>query len=268
MSKSFLCLIVFFLTNSLKAQEHQKGEIYIYWGWNRSAYTTSNIEFKGDDYHFTLFDVVAKDRQSPFSFKTYFTPSSITIPQYNLRIGFYLNDKYDISIGADHMKYVMQNNQDVLISGSISKSGTIYDGTYINDTITLAPEFLLFEHTDGLNYENVEIRRSDILFSKGFFRLESRLGAGAGVLIPRTNTTLLANERYDQFHLAGYGLGIIGGLHFSLFKYFFIQFEARSGFIHMPDIRTTMYSSDRATQAFFFGQYNGVFGFNYPLFAK
>lgn len=253
------------LLSTAQTEYHRKGEMYIYWGWNRDLYTHSTLNFSGNDYDFTLYDVKARDRQSPFSAKTYLNPGNMTIPQYNLRIGVYLNDKYDLSIGADHMKYVMQNNQDVLIAGYINQSGTNYDGSYAMDTINLSRDFLMFEHTDGLNYENIELRRSDILFGWPKFRIESRLGAGVGVLVPRTNTTLLNNARYDEFHLAGYGLGIMGGLHFSFFNHFFIQFEAKGGFIHMPDIRTTMDKADRASQHFFFSQFNGVFGANFNL---
>lgn len=247
---------------------HRKGEFYFYWGWNRSAYTKSDIRFHGNSYDFTLDKVIAKDRPSPFDAKIYFNPVKFTIPQYNFRMGIYINDKYDISFGADHMKYVMRNYQDVIINGFIQKTNSIYDGSYDNDTINLTPDFLLFEHTDGLNYENIEIRRSDVLFKRDKFRVETRVGGGLGVLIPRTNTTLLNNERYDEFHLAGYGLGAVGGLHFSFFNHFFIQFEGKVGFIHMPDIRTTIYKSDRASQYFFFGQYNWLLGCNFDLFKK
>ena len=84
-------------------------------------------------------------------------------------------------------------------------------------------------------------------------------------MIPKTNTTLLNNQRYDEFHLAGYGLSLVGSLNFTFYKHFFIQSELKGGFIHMPDIRTTMHSSDKASQHFFFAQYNVVFGFRMNL---
>lgn len=260
-----LVSLLFPVVGLSQTKAHRAGELYAYWGWNRSVYSHSTIRFKGDEYDFKLFAVTAKDRQSPFSANLYFNPVTFTIPQYNLRIGVYLNDKYDLSFGADHMKYVMDNYKDVLIDGYINNSGTIYDGNYEMDTINLSRDFLLFEHTDGLNYENIELRRSDVLYGSKWFRIESRLGVGAGVLVPKTNTTLLNNPRYDEFHLSGYGLGLVGGLHFSFFKYFFIQFEAKGGFIHMPDIRTTRDKADRASQHFFFAQFNGVFGANFNL---
>lgn len=243
---------------------HKKGDLSIYWGWNGSNYTNSDIHFSGNNYNFTLNDVVALDRQSAFDPAIYFNPANMTIPQYNLRIGYFIHDKYQLSIGADHMKYVMRNYQDVTIDGEINV-GTGYDGTYSGETINLKPNFLLFEHTDGLNYENIELRRFDEIIQKKNFSLSLNEGIGAGVMIPKTNTTLLNNQRYDEFHLAGYGLSLVGSLNFTFYKHFFIQSELKGGFINMPDIRTTMNSSDKASQHFFFAQYNVVFGFRMNL---
>ena len=108
-----------------KDQFHRKGSFYFYWGWNKSAYTKSDITFTGNDYNFTLYDVVADDRQSPLSANIYLNPANITIPQYNMRIGYFFNDKYNISFGVDHMKYVMRSNQDPNLAQWATISGTI-----------------------------------------------------------------------------------------------------------------------------------------------
>ena len=248
----------------VKDNYYRKGNFFIYWGWNRAAYTTSDIHFTGNDYDFTLENVVAKDRQSPFSAKLYFSPNTLSIPQYNLRIGYFFHDKYNISIGADHMKYVMEQFQTVKINGTIA-NGTSFDGTYNDSDIEMSEDFLKFEHTDGLNYENIEVRRFDVLFGRKNFSFAANEGLGIGVLVPRTNTTLMNNARYDEFHLAGYGFSTVLALNATFFKYFFVQMEWKGGFIHMPDIRTTMYKSDRASQHFLFSQYNVVFGANFRI---
>jgi len=251
----------------VKENPYKKGNFFIYWGWNRAAYSTSDIHFSGNDYNFTLENVVAKDRQSPFSAKLYFSPNTLSIPQYNLRIGYFFHDKYNISFGADHMKYVMEQFQTVKINGTIA-NGTSFDGTYANDDIEMSEDFLKFEHTDGLNYENIEVRRFDVLFGRKNFSFAANEGLGVGVLVPRTNTTLMNNARYDEFHLAGYGISAVLALNATFFKYFFVQMEWKGGFIHMPDIRTTMYKSDRASQRFLFSQYNVVFGANFRIPSK
>lgn len=260
-----MIILFSFTANAQQTTINRKGSFYIYWGWNRAAYTNSDIHFSGNDYDFTLKDVIANDRQSPFKTRIYLNPKNISIPQFNLRLGYYFRDKYEISIGADHMKYVMKNEQTVNIDGAIHNSGTTYDGDYSGDQIVLARNFLLFEHTDGLNYLNAEIRRTDILYEKPHFAISSQAGLGFGALMPKTNTTLLNNARYDEFHLAGFGTGVVGALNFTFFNYFFVQAEAKFGYINMPDIRTTMSSSDKADQQFCFMQFNGLFGFRYNL---
>lgn len=246
----------------------RKGEFYLYWGWNWEWYGKSDLRFAGTDYDFTLKQVRAQDRQSEFKVKTYFSPSTLTIPQYNVRLGYFFTEKYSLSIGTDHMKYVAQAGQSVQISGQIENSGTQYDGNYTDEEIVVQEGFLQFEHTDGLNYANVELRRSDPVFAVGKMGLNLTTGAGAGIMLPKTNSTLLGNDRYDEFHLAGFGLSALTAVQLTFFDRFFVQSEFKGGFIHMPDIRTTQFSVDKAHQSFLFSQLNVVFGGNFRLNKK
>lgn len=67
----------------------KKGAMFVYWGWNRAAFTNSDIRFKGADYNFTLENVVAHDRPSPLSLD-YINPGTISIPQFNFRLGYFV----------------------------------------------------------------------------------------------------------------------------------------------------------------------------------
>ncbi|MDB4107627.1 hypothetical protein N9595_04100 [Bacteroidia bacterium] len=94
---------------------------------------------KGENYDFTLRDVVAKDKPAEFDINTYFNPENVTILQYNFRIGYYFRDKYHISLGVDHMKYVVQPNQVVKIDGEINDPGNRFNGTYTNEDLKIVP---------------------------------------------------------------------------------------------------------------------------------
>ena len=245
---------------SQQETKSHKGEFYFYWGWNRGWFSQSDIHFQGNDYDFELKDVIGNDRQSAFGFDPYLNPARMTIPQYNFRIGYFISDHYNISIGTDHMKYVVQADQMVKISGNIQNSDTQYDGNYANDDIVIAEDFLQFEHTDGLNYPNIELRRFDEIYRAKNISINLTEGFGIGALYPKTNTTLLNKQRYDEFHLAGYGLAAVVGINLSILKHLFIQTEFKGGFINMPDIRTTLSTADKASQHFFFAQWNYVIG--------
>ena len=246
--------------------DHKKGEFFFAWGYNWSWYSNSDIKFEGENYNFELKSVEATDRQTPFTFEKYFRFNSITIPQYNLRLGYYFKTNYSVSIGIDHMKYVARSGQAVKISGIIENSGTIYDGVYNNKTVLLEEFFLEFEHTDGLNYINAEIRRFDDLFSlHKSIKMNLFYGTGIGFIYPKTNSLLLNNDRYDQFNLAGYGLHALFGVGFTFFKHLIIKTELKGGYVNMSNIRTTLNKSDSASQSFFFGQYNFSLGGSFNL---
>ena len=121
---------------------------------------------------------------------------------------------------------------------------------------TIAQDFLKFEHTDGLNYINSEIRKALPFYKKKLIQGSFLFGGGMGILLPKTNTTLLNNPRYDAFHVAGYGIDGVISVQVNFLKIFFIQAETKIGGIHMPDIRTTMNASDKASQMFLYNQFN------------
>src|SRR5690606_34220025 len=102
----------------------KKGKMFISWGWNRANYSRSDIHFKGRDYNFTLKKVTATDKPTGFDPAIHFNPLKLTIPQTNFKMGYFLNDHYSISFAFDHMKYVMQQDQRVKMSGTIMQSGT------------------------------------------------------------------------------------------------------------------------------------------------
>lgn len=259
-------------TDPAKYTAHNKGKIYVYWGGNRESFTKSDIRFKGADYDFTLYDVVAEDKPKGWHID-YINPARMTIPQTNFRVGYFISDHYNISIGVDHMKYVMAQNRAVDYTGFYPNPGSYGDSTnginseiLPNDQLLLTEEFLTFEHTDGLNYVNTEFSRVDDLSSllklpnTDKFQINITEGVGAGVLYPKTNTKLLGKERHDDFHISGYGVSAKVGLTFTFFKYFFIQTELKGGYINMNDIRTTKDSADSASQEFFFLQRIVAFG--------
>ena len=275
MNKYIIIGILFngFLTANCFAQENQnisrftaknKGKFFVFWGGNREEYSKSDISFRGKDYDFTIYDVVAHDKPVGWHID-YINPVRMTIPQTNFRLGYYISDHYNISIGFDHMKYVMDQNRRVRYSGTYSNFGS-YNEQPLNNELTLSDNFLNFEHTDGLNYVHAEIARVDD-FSKFFkirntdkIQLNLTEGIGGGFLYPRTDATLLGKKRHDEFNVAGYGISAKVGLNITFFKYFFVQTELKGGYINMANIRTTNDIADSASQSFFFLQRIIVFG--------
>ncbi len=244
----------------------QKGQMLIFWGWNRAAYSNSDIHFKGNGYDFTLEKVVAHDRPSDFSYHNYFQLDRVTIPQTNQRFAYFIKDNVAFVLGIDHMKYVMDQHQSVKYSGNITDP--VYAAMVQNGKVDLTNgEFLTFEHTDGLNYINFGLEKYKNIYNKEKFDIVWSYGGGLGPMFPKSNVKLFGNERSDRFHVAGLGLDGRTSLNFVFWKHVVARVEAKAGYINMWDIKTTLNNKpDKASQGFVFGQVN--FGIGYTFNTK
>jgi hypothetical protein len=264
-----------------KYAAHNKGKFFVMWGGNRESYSKSDVNFRGKDYNFTVENMAAHDKPKGWHVD-YINPANMTIPQTNLRLGYFFSDHYSVTIGVDHMKYVMSQDQIANVNGYINlpadDPASIYNGEYNNRPVDMSlggakeggygngeinangPAFLMYEHTDGLNYINTEVARFDDVSNwfglPNIDKVQINLteGLGVGVLYPKTNTTLLGKERHDDFHVSGYGVSAKAGLNVTFFKHFYIQGELKGGYINMQDIKTTTSPDDKASQHFTYFQ--------------
>lgn len=225
----------------------RKGEWFVHWGWNFSWYDTSDLNFKGPGYNFTLKNITAKDRPSKLS-TDYINPLELTTPQFNFRFGYFIKDNYSISLGWDHMKYVMDVPQTVNVDGYINATISdpaiptgAYAGTYNNTPLTVKGDMLKFEHTDGFNYVSTELERYDDIWVAKSQRnmLTMETGVGVGLMIPRTDVRLFGVGENNFWNIAGYGISAKAGLKFHFTKKFYIQNTTKVGFTSLSAIHTT-----------------------------
>ena len=241
--------------------ESNKGKFFIFWGYNFSSYAKSDIHFTGPNYDFTLHDVKAADRPTKLGW-VYVDPGRITIPQFNFHFGYYIKDNYSISLGWDHMKYVMTVPQQLRISGyigdEISDPGIPTGdraGQYDNDLITVDSAMLTFEHTDGYNFASVGFERyDDILVNrKGKQVLTAESGVDVGLLIPRSDVHLFKEGGNHFWNIAGYGASAKIGVHYRFWKGLYLQGNFKTGWTDLYNIRTTgRRGVDKATQQIWF----------------
>ena len=265
----------------------RKGKYFVYWGYNRAAYSPSTIEFKEGWYDFTIHDVRATDAPTnPNS--QYYGLTTFTIPQFNVRVGYYLNDKNFISFGFDHMRYTM-SKQSARLSGHINTGANA--GTYNNTEVVVGEDAEVansgesiieklpggfvtnYEHCDGLNDFTFEAGHLEqIWISKNRKHALCVVGtAGIGGVITDTDADVLGMApRHDMegnkkaYHLAGYSFCTSMGLQFDFCKRGFFLFKVKAGYMNLPDIFTTM-EGGRASQHFTYIEPMGVFGYNFAL---
>jgi hypothetical protein len=226
--KSILILVL--MSNNLLAQSNKKRlhGMYLQWGYNTEWYTKSTIHFNtsvnGVPHNFTIYKAKAHDRADLDAITK--KPIEITVPQYNYRIGFYINKAKSkaIELNFDHTKYIVSNNQKLRAKGNIGST------SFDKDTI-FTPNQMSFEHTNGANFyqinyvsqHNLKLRNNRPLFSLLW-------KAGAGILIPKTDITLSGKRIDNKFHVAGYCFGAEAGGRWYFAKKWFLEGTAKTGF--------------------------------------
>ncbi|RTL60313.1 MAG: hypothetical protein EKK37_05610 [Sphingobacteriales bacterium] len=263
--KKFFLPCVLLISYSLLAQKKEgkliKG-IYLQWGYNTEWYTRSTLHFRmanGDN--FRIYNVKAHDKRDYDAIIS--EPGQISIPQYNYRIGFYLNKSHTkaFEINFDHAKYIVTDGQTAHVKGRI-------DGVNVDQDMVLDPKsFLHFEHTDGANWLHFNYVEQHTLkkTASGNRPLFTYIWkAGAGFNIPRTDFTWRGNRLNNDFHIAGYNISAEGGSRFYPFKTFFIETTVKSGFVHYINAltNTTTDKGNRASHKIGYFELIATFGFD------
>lgn len=263
MKKQILAGILLLLVNFSFAQKGKllKG-MYIQWGYNKEWYTKSTIHFKlenGDDFRL----IKAKAHDEPGLDAIIDRPKDISIPQYNYRIGFYLNKSHSraIELNFDHIKYIVTDGQNVRVRGMLGKQ-------FVDADSILKPyDFLHFEHTDGGNLLHLNyVQQNTIYKSKKNKRpvLNTIWKAGAGINIPRTDFTYYGDKFNNDFHVAGYNISVEAGMRWYFSKRFFIEGTAKTGYARYINAlaNTTKLKGNRVTHGFGYFELIGLVGYD------
>ena len=217
---SLLAMQCLFAQDSTAAKKKKMhGTFYVTWGYQKDFYGKSDVQFKNDrddNYDITMHQVKASDRRDMSDFFN----RPLTVPQYVFYGGYFFNNKGDWGIegGWDHLKYIVDEGQTVHMTGQIR--GVQYD----QDT-TINYNFWHYEHTNGNNYLTVSLlKRFTFINSKsGNHKLSLISKFGGGMLIPKTQSVILGNERDGPFRLAGYLFTVGGAVRYDIYRYFFLE---------------------------------------------
>ncbi|MFC4263695.1 hypothetical protein ACFOWM_12440 [Ferruginibacter yonginensis] len=259
---------IIFVTLTLLATA-QKGKLfkgmYLQWGYNKEWYTKSNIRFKlsnGDN--FKILKATAHDK--PDLDAVYKKPAEISIPQYNYRIGFYLNESKTkaIELNFDHIKYVVTDGQTARVKGTIN--GVKVDG----DSVLNPSTFLHLEHTDGGNLLHINyVQQNTLLMNKANTRplITFLWKAGAGINIPRTDFTYRGDRFNNDFHVAGYNFSGEAGARFYFTKRLFLEGTGKTGYVRYLNAlaNTNTSKGNRVRHGFGYFELVGLIGYDFKF---
>jgi len=247
---------------------YARGTMFGYFGYNRSWYSKSKINFIGPGYDFTLAGSKATDSPSHLGIAGYFNPNKMTVQQYNLRLGYYFKNHFAISFGYDHLKYLFADQNQVLLSGTINPgvdTVTNWSGTYNNEAVTTDRNTFHYENANGLNYLRLELTRTDQWFKAGkndLFAFSTNLGLGLGALLSYNDFVFAGKREEATSSMSGIGVSAHAGLRFEFFRHVFIQTNFSGGFMDQLHVRNSLMEQNAYTkQKFGYTSFDTSLGF-------
>lgn len=246
--KPIKSLLLFILIASLaKAQNIQvqttPGVFYFALGSHVAAYTRSDIHLKSNvppSFDFVLQKVKARDDQ--------FLRSTGGAMQYDYQFGYYFKKKnFGIEYNFDHIKYFARHDQTVRTVGTIN-------GEKVDADLPITTYVQNFEHSNGGNYVLLNfVKWKDLVASKDQKRVLNLMWkAGGGIVLPKTNSTIMNKHRDDTYNIAGYVVALEGGLRYNFLKNFFIESSVKGAFANYAHI---LIADGSGRQHWFSGQF-------------
>jgi hypothetical protein len=177
-------------------------------GHNWTAPGRGDLHLYGPDYDLVLHDVRARDEPR--------LESELDAMQWVLRLEYFLDERTSLTLGLDHMKWVMRS-QTVEISGASASA------TYRRQPLHVGRDGDLvghLHHSDGLNLVALGVRHSVPVLGSEPIALSAVVGLSAGTLVLNTDAELFGRANDKQYHLGGIGGLAVVGLRLDLGRFF------------------------------------------------
>lgn len=219
--------------NSRKFKIVKNGSFYLSWGYNKEWYSRSNIHInqpsEGNSY--TMHKVKAHD--NPGWDKDLFK-KGLTIPQYNYRIGYFFNEQQDLAfeINFDHTKYIIADNQNILIKGKFAHNP-------INREVLFASPQSFYFLNNGANFLLFNlVKRFEIYrLPNNNINVGLLCKGGIGPVIPHVENSLFGYKNEPKFQLGGWNVGAEMSLRATFFKYAYLEFSHKLDYARYSNLK-------------------------------
>lgn len=273
-------------------QKGLPGTFYFMWGYNRSFHSKFDATFKTSEGTFTVHDAQGADRPSPLKswddFKIYINPTQMSIPQYNMKIGYMFNKKWGIEVAQDHMKWVFNNQIKYRMTGEFSPDLMVLNDHRENEWDVYKPikfdeakatgdaSWLSFEHTDGYNYVNVGAVYNQNLYKtkNNNFAIDVRSSAGVGLMVPRTQVYMHRDQQWNyvgmnnKFHVAGVGAHADVRLKVTFWDRVFVEASTKGTYVKIYNALVDGTSNRLSQTPVSSVMFSGSIGYQQPLYKE
>lgn len=216
-----------------KKKTERKKEFYFSWGYNKEWYTKSNVKISqpplGNNYRF----VNIKGHDHPGWDDGIFN-KPISIPQYNYRLGLFVNKKRNIAfeINFDHTKFIFADQQARIkgtfnnrpVDSTVNFKKANGDYYYLNN----GANFLLF---------NIVKRWHWVTNKKETIKIDLLGKAGLGPVIPHVENSFFGQQNKPHFQFGGWNIGAEAAIRATFYNYIFLEYTNKIDYARYSNLK-------------------------------
>ena len=236
----YLVMVVAIL-NGLQAKAQnpeRKGEFYFSWGYNKEWYTPTNVSISQPSLgnNFTFKNTKLEDHPG---WDDALLTKAISIPQYNYRIGYFLDKEKDIAIeiNFDHTKALFLDNQRVHMVGTYH--GMPIDSSFIFSKNGIGSSRNYYYLNNGANFllfNIVKRKRFTNLYTKNW-DIDGLAKVGFGPVIPHVENSLFGVKNEQLFQFGGWNTGVEYALRSTFKKHLFLEFAGKLDYAYYYNLK-------------------------------
>jgi len=246
--------------NAQTKKKERKKEFYFSWGYNKDYFTNSTVKVSqpslGNNYSF----VNIKGHDHP-GWNEDFFHKALSIPQYNYRIGMFINKEKGIAveINFDHTKFIFAD-QVAHVKGTMKNVPIDINVNFQQ------PNFYYFLN-NGANFLlfNIVKRWHFIATKDKKVKVDLLAKTGIGPVIPHVDNKLFGNQNHPGFQLGGWNVGVEGAVRVTFFNYVYLEYCNKLDYARYSNLKVY---DGTAKQAF--GTYEMILnlGVTFPVGSK
>lgn len=200
----------------------KKHSFYFSWGYNMEWYTHSTVKVKQPDLNndYKLVDVKGHDHKG---WDQGLFQQQLTIPQYNYRIGYMIDDEkgWGIELNFDHTKFIIADNQDIHLKGKLGDKQV--------DTSIRFNEANGFYYylNNGANFFLINLVKRWHFWAdkKQNIQIDALGKVGVGPVVPHVENSFFGKANDPHFQLGGWNTGVEGCIRATFFRYAYLEYS-------------------------------------------
>jgi hypothetical protein len=229
-------VLITFGQRKTKLNTNGKGTLYGGINFNRSYYTNSKLQLLGPQFDFNLLGTPMHD--NPDFNGSLFHADGITYFQFSAQIGYFMKNKWALSLGFDRLNMFTPKNFDATINGVIAPNSSNLEGNYDNTIVAIQESDFYYRQSDGANLVGLSIHRMDQLYKSKKAQIEvlSYTKAGIGALFSTVDFTFNSITSQQNTSLSGLGLNTGIGIRTYFWQTIYLHTSVTGGVLNQRNI--------------------------------